>query len=44
MKKNILLIYGGGGTEHEISEVSANFLETQLDSNIFNFYKSAINT
>lgn len=42
MKKNILLIYGGGGTEHEISEVSARFLKTQVDSNVFNVYEVEI--
>lgn len=34
--KNILLICGGGGSEHEISLLSANYLQSQL-SNIKNF-------
>lgn len=29
--KTVLLLCGGGGAEHEISLVSANFLETELD-------------
>ena len=36
MKKNILLIYGGGGTEHEVSQVSANFLRSQIDEHKYN--------
>lgn len=31
MKKNIVLVYGGGGTEHEISKVTAQYIASQID-------------
>lgn len=31
MKKNILLLFGGGGTEHEVSLVSSKFIEKNLN-------------
>lgn len=34
--KNLLLIYGGGGTEHEVSFRSRDFFKTQIDTNLFN--------
>ena len=34
--KNIALVYGGGGSEHEISKISAQFLSEQIDSKDFN--------
>ena len=40
MKKNILLICGGGGTEHEISLVSSKFIEKNLnDLGLYNVIK-----
>lgn len=36
MKKNVLLIFGGGGTEHEVSQVSAKCLKNQIDSEKYN--------
>jgi D-alanine-D-alanine ligase len=40
MKKNILLVWGGGGTEHEVSEVSSRFVhQTLLELNQYNVYK-----
>lgn len=35
MKKNILLLSGGGGAEHEVSLVTADFIETQLNTEKF---------
>lgn len=31
MKKNILLLFGGGGTEHEISVISSKYIEKTID-------------
>ena len=40
MKKNILLLCGGGGTEHEISLVSSKFIEKNLnDLGLYNVIK-----
>lgn len=36
MKKNLLLIYGGGGAEHEVSIVSAQYLKSQIDEDKYN--------
>ena len=33
--KNILLIMGGGSTEHDISLISAEYFKTQVDSSKF---------
>jgi D-alanine-D-alanine ligase len=39
-KKNILLLWGGGGTEHDISGVSSKYVhQTLLDLNHYNVYK-----
>lgn len=35
-QKNILILFGGGGNEHEISSVSKNYLVEQLKSDSFN--------
>lgn len=35
MKKNILLLSGGGGTEHDVSLVSAAFIKKNIDSSRF---------
>lgn len=43
MKKNLLLIYGGGGTEHEVSIISANYLKTQIDNSKYNIVDVEIN-
>lgn len=43
MKKNILLLCGGGGTEHEISLVSSKYIEKTLnDIGIYNVIKVEI--
>ena len=43
MKKNILLLCGGGGTEHEISLVSSKFIEKNLnDLGLYNVVKVEI--
>ena len=40
MKKNILLLWGGGGTEHDISGVSANYVfETLKNIDLYNVFK-----
>ncbi len=38
MKKNILLVYGGGGTEHEVSIVSSKYVASQIDSQLYNVF------
>lgn len=43
MKKNLLLICGGGSTEHDVSIVSANYLRSQIDENIYNIIEIEIN-
>jgi D-alanine-D-alanine ligase len=43
MKKNILLLCGGGGTEHEVSLVSSKFIEQNLnDIGLYNVIKVEI--
>jgi D-alanine-D-alanine ligase len=43
MKKNILLLCGGGGTEHEISLVSSKYIEKNLnDIGLYNVIKVEI--
>lgn len=42
MKKNLLLIYGGGGTEHEVSVVSSQYLKSQIDEDIYNIVEVEI--
>lgn len=42
MKKNIVLIKGGGGTEHDISLISAKFIASQVDQNQFNLHEVLI--
>lgn len=40
MKKNILLLWGGGGTEHDISGVSANYVyETLKQLDLYHVFK-----
>lgn len=39
MKKNVLLLFGGGSSEHDISIVSADFVASQIDSKAFNLIK-----
>lgn len=34
--KNVLLLMGGGGSEHEISLLSAKYIKEQIDSTLFN--------
>lgn len=34
--KNIVLVYGGEGSEHEISKISASYIQEQIDSSKFN--------
>lgn len=42
-KKNILLLFGGSGTEHEVSQVSAKFLEKNiLEIGLYNLFKVEI--
>lgn len=36
MKKNILLVKGGGGTEHDISLVSSKYLKSNIDTSLYN--------
>ena len=31
-KKNILILFGGGGTEHDVSRTSADYINDQLKS------------
>lgn len=38
MKKNILLVKGGGGSEHDISLISSKYLESQINLEKFNVY------
>jgi D-alanine-D-alanine ligase len=43
MKKNILLLCGGGGTEHEVSLISSKYIEKTLrDMNLYNVIKVEI--
>jgi len=36
--KNVLLLKGGGSTEHEVSLMSANYIEEQIDKSKFNVF------
>ncbi|MBD65883.1 MAG: D-alanine--D-alanine ligase [Halobacteriovoraceae bacterium] len=40
---NILLLTGGGGTEHEISIISAQYIKSQIDKERFNIIEVEIN-
>ncbi len=40
--KNILLLQGGGSTEHEISLISAKYIESKVDQSKFKVYKVEI--
>lgn len=40
--KNIIILKGGGGTEHDISLISAKFIESQIDKSKFNIYSIEI--
>ncbi|MCB9091038.1 MAG: D-alanine--D-alanine ligase [Halobacteriovoraceae bacterium] len=42
MKKNILVLFGGGGNEHEISIVSKKYLIENLQSNDINIFEVEI--
>lgn len=42
MKKNIVVLVGGGGTEHEISLLSADYIESQIDREVFNVHRVLI--
>lgn len=43
MRKNILLLFGGGGTEHEISTISSKYIEKTInDIGIYNIIKVEI--
>lgn len=43
MKKNLLLICGGAGTEHDISIISAKYLRSQIDQDVYNIIDIEIN-
>jgi D-alanine-D-alanine ligase len=43
VKKNLLLIFGGGSSEHDVSIISADFLRSQINHNIFNIIDIEIN-
>ena len=36
--RNVLLLKGGGSTEHDISLISAQYIQSQIDSNLFNVF------
>jgi len=40
--KNLLLLFGGGSTEHDISKVTCEFLEKKIDSEKFKIFKVEI--
>lgn len=40
--KNILLVVGGGGTEHDISLISSEYITSQINSQKFKVYKVEI--
>jgi D-alanine-D-alanine ligase len=42
MKKNVLLVYGGGGTEHEVSQVTAQFIASKINSDVYNLIQVEI--
>ncbi|MAZ48887.1 MAG: D-alanine--D-alanine ligase [Halobacteriovoraceae bacterium] len=42
MKKNIVLIKGGGGTEHDISLISAEYIASKIDRDKFNLHEVLI--
>jgi D-alanine-D-alanine ligase len=37
--KNLLLLFGGGSSEHKISQITCDFLEEQIDKKEFNIFK-----
>ena len=43
MKKNLLLIFGGGSTEHDVSIISANYLRSQINESIYRVIEVEIN-
>lgn len=42
MKKNILVVVGGDGTEHDISLISADYIESKIDTDQFNIHRVLI--
>lgn len=40
--KNILILFGGGSSEHEISKISCDYLVSQIDTSKFNILKVEI--
>lgn len=42
MKKNLLLIFGGGGSEHDISIVSSKYLKSSINTEDFNIIEVEI--
>ncbi len=42
MMKNILLVKGGGGSEHEISLISSQYIQNQIDASKFKVYSVEI--
>lgn len=43
MKKNVILVYGGGSSEHEISKISASYLYSKINKDNFNVIEIEIN-
>ncbi len=43
MKKNLLLICGGGGSEHSVSLNSSKYMKSKIDSNKYNIIDIEIN-
>lgn len=44
MTKNILLVSGGGGTEHDVSLISADFISNQIDHQLFHTHSVLIDS
>lgn len=42
MKKNVVLVFGGGSSEHEISKVSASYLKSTINKDDFNILQIEI--
>lgn len=39
---NLLLLFGGGSSEHEISRITCSYIESQIDKSLFNIFKVEI--
>ena len=42
MKKNVILVYGGGSTEHEVSELTAQYIASQINQDKYHLVQIEI--